>query len=850
MGQPALSASILVGSRVGRFLVRERLGSGGMGEVFLATDSVLKRDVALKAISAAHSGDSNYHKRLIKEAERVSQLNDEHIAKIYDVAEHGGRTFLVMEFVRGVTLRTLLNQPIGKGDFTRIAKQCLEGAAAAHAKGILHCDLKPENIMVTPAPESLVKILDFGLARRAPNPNDETASLAKSAIGGTAGYIAPEVLLGKEPDERADIFALGVIFHEMLAGAHPFRKQEASPSAETAPAAAQAVPVALKAIVTRMLAHDPAQRYASCADVLIELRRTTEAHETRRAARTVLLIVAAMLAAFLVAAQVFHIRIPWSPETVSASSRQLVVLPFSATDGAAASRAFADGLTEALAAKLGEVADRYPMEVVAASEVRAQKIADAKQARAVFGATLALEGSLQQAGDNVRVVYRFVDTRTLRQIDSGVITANAADTFAVQDRVIDKVLDLLDIELARADRGRMQAHGTSNAPAYEAYLRGRGYLQEYDRPENLDNAVAEFKRSIASDPRFSLAYAGLGQTYIRRYATARSPESVDAAQQACSQALTLEPNSAEAELCLGMLFDSTGQYEKAAGHLERATKLDPTRDEAYREAALAYEGQKQLENAEAVLRRAIALRPQYWAGYSWLASFYFRHGRYEEAVTQFQQVIKLAPDGFRGYSNLGAVYITKGKYKQAIEALQKSIEIRATGPALSNLGAALFYETRYAEAAAAYEKAAQLTPSRYQIFGNLGQAYRQMSGKEDASRNAYTEALRLAEQSLAVNSKDGAALMSAALYAAALGQAEKAERYRKSGLELARSTPEISRQSAVVLAELHRDNEALKELRRAVKAGVSTADVINDPAWRRFANNLEFQAILNQPTTQ
>ena len=183
---------------------------------------------------------------------------------------------------------------------------------------------------------------------------------------------------------------------------------------------------------------------------------------------------------------------PWSATTVNASSRELAVLPLKPGAGRQR-RALAGGLTQVLAAKLAEIADRYPLEIVSAAEVRKQNVHDAKQARSLLGATLILEGSLQQSGNIVRVVYSMVDTRSLRQVHSGVITADNANIFAVQDRVIADVLKKLDIDLAEEDRGRMEKHGTAQPEAYDYYLRGRGYLQDYDRVESLDNAVAEFQ---------------------------------------------------------------------------------------------------------------------------------------------------------------------------------------------------------------------------------------------------------------------------------------------------------------------------------------------------------------------
>ena len=538
-----------------------------------------------------------------------------------------------------------------------------------------------------------------------------------------------------------------------------------------------------------------------------------------------------------------------SPEQASAS-RQMVVLPFQPPAEDANSRAFANGLTETLAAKLGQIADRYPLEIVSAGETRAQKVNDAQQARTVLGATLVLEGSLHQSGSAIRVTYSLVDTRTLRQVHSGVITADASNPFAVQDRVIDEVLNGLDIELATEDRRRLQSHETTQPQAYDSYVRARGYLQDYDRSDNVDSAIGALRRSLEVDPKFALAYAGLGQAYMYRYTLTHEPESIAEAKNACTHAAELDGSSPDGELCLGMLFDATGEYEKATQHMERAVKLDPGRDESYRQLALAYEGSKRLNDAESALKKAIALRPKYWAGYKSLGRFEAAHGRDDEAVEQFKRVVELAPDSFGGYSNLGAVYVNQGEYPEAIDVLKRSIAIRPGAPALSNLGAAYFYQGRYLEAADAYERAAQMTPNQYVIFGNLGEAYHQIEGKSEQSRKNYTQALKLAEQRLQVNAKDGWARLDAALYAAMLGEGAKAEAYRKSGLSMSSQDPEGRLRSALVLAQLHKDGLALNELQRAVHAGLSVSVIKNHPAWRRFTGYPQYDAIIASEQTK
>jgi eukaryotic-like serine/threonine-protein kinase len=853
--QQAVKISDFTSDRTDRFVIQAKLGSGAMGEVFLAEDRLLKRRVALKVIRLDRSQDPAFHHRMQKEAERASQLNDAHIAGIHDLIEQDGRLFLVMEYVEGQTLREKLREPLATAEFFSIAEQCLAGVAAAHQHGIVHCDLKPENLMVTP--QGTIKILDFGFAQPTPQAG-ATETLSCATLGGTPGYIAPEVLLGGTPDERSDIFSLGIVLYEALAGHHPFRVDPATSTSGRIlrcdpPPLPPSAPAEMNVVLALMLAKEPAQRYQRCTDVLEAVRsihagrglvpeRQLANSWPRRGIWLAITVFLIVLISMLLQGSL--LRMPWSATPVNASSRQLAVLPFETTMQDANSRAFAGGLTETLAAKLGEIADRYPLEIVPAAEVRTHSVQDAQHARSLLGATLVLEGSLQQSGNTVRISYSLVDTRSLRQLHSGVITADNGNIFAVQDRVIGEVLKKLDIELAKEDRGRMEKHGTAQPEAYDYYLRGRGYLQDYDRVDSLENAVAGFRRSLELDPEFALAYAGLGQAFLHKYALARSPESLEAANAACQHSAQLDPSGPDAEICLGMLFNATGRYDAAEQHLERALKLDSARDESYRELAIAYEGQKRLGDAESLLKKSVALRPHHWAAYKWLGRFYETHGRYGEAVDQFKRVVELAPDSIDGYSNLGAVYLEQGKYAEAIDVLERSIKIQPTASALNNVGAVYFYQRRYAEAARSYELAAQQTPDDYRIFGNLGEVYGQISGKQEESRRNYTQALKLADQRLSANGRDGAALLDAALYAAMLGQNAKAEEYRKSGIVLSGQDPEARFNSALVLAQMHQDIRALAELDRALAAGLPASEVADNPAWRRFAANPGFIALM------
>src|SRR5713226_7921295 len=218
-------ANDLTGKTVGRFAIRARLGAGGMGEVYCADDTRLKRPVALKRVAPRLQADEDYRRRFLREAQYASGLTNQNVAGVYDVLETDGEIFLVMEYVEGQTLRQRLAEPLGFPEFLEIAKQCVAALAAAHERGIVHRDIKPENIMLTPAGQ--VKILDFGVAKQVLNPDDaatlETFGGGSSSFAGTPAYMAPEVLLEKPSDQRVDIFSLGVVFYEALTGRPPFR---------------------------------------------------------------------------------------------------------------------------------------------------------------------------------------------------------------------------------------------------------------------------------------------------------------------------------------------------------------------------------------------------------------------------------------------------------------------------------------------------------------------------------------------------------------------------------------------------------------------------------------------------
>ena len=849
----------LAGSRVGRLVIRSKLGAGGMGEVYYAEDTKLQRPVALKRVNQKLRSDPEARRRILREAQRASALSSEHIASVYDVVEDRDELFLVMEYVEGVTLRRRLQSAghLTLDSFLHIAVQSAEALVEAQQKGIVHRDLKPDNIMLTGADH--VKILDFGLARRLPvsDPVAMTASAESQSLGcvGTPGYMAPEVLLEQEMDGRADIFSLGIVFYEMLTGQHPFETKRLIGTTDhilhhqppPMGKLVDGVPEGLERIVSRMLAKDPRGRYASAADLLVDLRvlQGDVSHQSlwlshpqiRRPLKSATRPSLALLLVVLALS-----TIPWPTKPPLPEKKNLAVLPFVPAADDPEARAFSRGLTQTLTAKLTQLTDRYPIQVVSPSEIGKLSTASVAQARSELGVNLVLEGSFHQSGSRTRVVYNLVDARTQRVLRADTITADTADPFVLEDRVVDSAVHALDLELNAQERNALATHGTSQPAAYDFYLRGRGYLQEYQKPENVESAIELFHRALESDPKFALAYAGLGESYWQKYEVSHDREWVAKALEACQ----LAGSGGYGYACLGTVYNGTGKYEEAATEFQRAVQADATSDDAYRGLAFAYEHMGKMEEAEKTYRSAIRVRPEYWAGYNWLGGFLYRQGRYEEAAREFTQVTELAPDNFRGYNNLSGAYIALGRYADAVPPCERSIGMRPTADAYSQMGTVYFYLRRFPEAALAYERAVKMDERERYLWGNLGDAYYWIPGRRQESVPAYRMALALGEEQLRVNPRNPILLSYLSLYRAMLGEKEAARADLKQALVLAPGNPEVRFNGALVANQLGDQSRAVAWLRQALDAGLQADQIRNNPNFDNLRSSQPFQELLRQ----
>jgi serine/threonine protein kinase/tetratricopeptide (TPR) repeat protein len=864
----------LTGMTVGRFMIRNRIGAGGMGQVYAAEDATLKRRVAIKRMAPQLHSDPRDLKRFLKEAQRASALNHPNIAAIYDVLENDGEVLLVMEYVEGITLRYRFAEAITFEQFLDIAIQCAEGLGAAHDQRILHGDIKPENIMLTPAQR--VKILDFGVAKpfSSADLNGQTASLASmtTALSGTPAYMAPEVLLQKPYDGRADLFALGLVFYEMLGGKQPFATDSFAGTLARVihvevPSLAElsrTIPTPLVSVVAKLLMKDPEERYSTSADLIADLRAIQRGEELpagksgspqgklhRR--RISLLVGTGALMAVAILASYRPLRTVFkssgkkitSAVPVLPQNEIVAVLPFKVVEGNPALTALGQGLVEAIATKLGRLTEARSLQVIPARQMQEKGLTSLAEVRRQFGANLGLAVTLEQSSDLTTVNYSLLDAKSGRALGSDSITVPTADVFSVEDNVAEGTAKWLQLKLLPEEQSGLRVHGTTQPVAYDHYLRARGYLVDYTRPENVENAIVMVRESLKLDPNFGMARATLGEAYWRKYSITKQKQWTGLARSECNSAVKLGNAGVAGHMCLGLVNDGTGQYRESAAEYRRAAQLEPTNESAAIGLALALEHQGAVDEAQAVYQHTVDSHPQSYFAYNALGGFYYRRSEYQKAAQMFQKVTDLAPEGYVGYVNLGGTFNDMGRYAEAIEPLKKSIALRPSYGGYANLGNSYFAGHKFADAAASYEQATKLEPQQYVTWGNLGEAH-YYEGKKDEAMQAYRKAAELAGERLKVNPRDTDVLSDAAEYYAMLGNRKQALLYLEKSLQYGHSEKELLFTAAEVYDELGETGLALEWLTKAVQAGYSPSKFRDFPAFQNLANNPQYQELVGK----
>ena len=836
--------------QLGQYQILGPLGVGGMGEVYVARDPSLGRKVAIKLLPVRLSGDRETLVRFTREARSASALNHPNIVTIYEVGmdKTSGSPYIVMEYIEGRDLRSLLAEgPLSNRRTLEIAAQIADGLAAAHEQGIIHRDLKPENVMLTK--DGYVKILDFGLAKvvGASEEDAETARLDMpgtnpGTILGTVGYMSPEQATGRQLDFRSDQFALGAILYELSTGKPAFEAENAIDTLSAIlhrelPSVARfnvQAPEPFCWIVDRLLSKEAKDRYSSTRDLARDLRnirdrfatmtRAEEIPRPRKGSRRRLAIVASAAAVLLLAGSAAlwqrHSATAAPAAPAVASKKYLAVMRFKDLTGEPNGQLVVDGLAETLSARLAHFT---AVQVMRPATPDAAANADPQQAARDLGANVVLTGSMQRAGDRMRVAYEIIDLAHGASRAGDLVEGSVSDLFTIQDRLADSIAASLQLG-APAFRPTPPDAAISQT----RYLEALGHLRRYDSEPSVDSAI-HILEELAAQSASASVQAALGRAYLAKFQLTHDAKWATPAAAACERAVASDPQNFELHITLGQLRRLTGQTNAAITELKRALAQQPNSADAMLELAEAYKAAGNLSEAETAYKKAIALQPNYWSGYNKLGAFYFVHGGYQDAARQFEKVISLVPDNVRGYNNLGGSYQALGRYQEAISLYEQMLKRSPTDQGYSNVGTCYYYVGRYSDAAAAYAKAASMSPSSYRYRANLGDAYRWIPGEEQRSTTSYDDAIGLARKEIALNARNADARSRLAECLAKRGRVPEAKVEIAEALRVDPNAVNTMYRAAIISLLGDDQAQATEWLANAVRHGCNPAQIARDP---------------------
>ena len=748
-------ADSLVGQTIGHYKISESIGTGGMGEVYLATDITAGRKAALKLLPLRFTGDAERLKRFQQEARAVVGLNHPNILTVYEIGEDHSTHYIASELIEGETLRQrLMRGRIEFGEAVDVAIQVASALAAAHETGIVHRDIKPENIMLRP--DGYVKVLDFGIAKLAEQqvplttPRDEALSLVETNLGsilGTVRYMSPEQACGAQVDKSTDIWSLGVVLYEMVTGHAPFTgdtpKEVMSSILEKEPPPLTHyiahAPAELQQIISKTLRKDREERYHSAHELLqalkdlrhklefeADLARATAAPLWLRWTRSPAALALVLLVAALALALPFYRH--RNLTTSSPPEKSIAVLPFLDLSEAKDQEYFCDGMSEEILEALAKVEGLRVVARTSSFSFKGKSV-NAREVGEKLNVANVLEGSLRREGNRVRVTAELINARNGFHLWTETYDRELEDVFALQDEITRSIVDALKIKLAVS----LPAHEQRNTEVYDLYLQGL-YFSNKSSEEDLRRALSFFQRAVEKDPTFARAWTGIAKVwYFLADVYVKPLDAYPASKEAALKAIALDEKDAEAHCYLSeakrvLDWDLAG----ADAELNRALELDPNSAPAHFFSALLPLFRGELKEGLRLVLEAEKLDPvspiiSYVATAAYLAN-----DRIDDAISEGQRTLQLDPNYFYLDSDLAAAYREKGNFAEAIALYTKAQE--ATHLPSSGLAITYARMGRETEAQNILAQLLQAREKRYVSAPVIAAVYVAFGDKEEAFR--------------------------------------------------------------------------------------------------------------------
>lgn len=780
----------MIGKTISHYRILQKIGGGGMGVVYKAEDTKLRRTVALKFLAPELTRDEDAKKRFVHEAQAASALDHPNICSIFDIDETPeGQLFIAMACYEGESLKDrIARRNVEVREAFEIAYSVAQGLARAHASGIIHRDIKPGNVMITT--DGFVKIVDFGLAKLI----GRSRITGSGATLGTVAYMSPEQARSDDSDARADIWALGVVLYEMLTGRLPFRgeidqavvysilSEDPVPVQELR----RDTPEACAAVVAKCLQKDPEQRYQSAlsfCDALIEMSERlgwggsfatgavrpvsmVRGGRTRHRRKTLSLVGAAAVVAVAAAMAWRH----WQNDSIYSTDVRLVVMPFERL-GDTPSQAFVDGLSQWVAGMFSRASYYHSsMWTVPYTPVEWDPGTSLEQARDRYGANVIITGNTQPNEGLHRLTLTLLpgDPSKRKRVEYVSFAPHQVGNARVE--IAAAVLRLLQLELAEDEIEVVAGPSDGNAAATAFRLEGLGHLQLYRMADHADRALDAMTQAARTDSASAIAVAGLGLAYLRKHQRVSNPELLELAERTLTRSQSIDSSVVMACQGLGTLHEDTGRSDEALRWFGRALELEPNNIELLQQMAHSYIVEDRIDEAEQCYLRLQEFAPDYSMAHASLGWLYGRLGRHEEDLRHTKLAVDLAPNNHWALNRLGVCYYERGDMKGARHAWEKSFGIHPDCGSGVNLGNVLYFDGRFEDASTYYTYVLEHCDSTdYEDWGNLAATLYFVRGRENDAHAAYRRAIGLAQKRLERRPDDGVTIARLGDYYAMMG---------------------------------------------------------------------------------